>query len=89
MYTTNSERVNTRRMYSPQFSDMASISVRRFSWALNLSMPKAVDLMVKILNTVIVPSKVCQLCKDKSKCQACAFSQQVNPEELSIIEPVI
>ena len=84
MYTTNS-----RRMYSPQFSDMASISVRRFSWALNLSMPKAVDLMVNLIKTVIDPSKVCQLCKDKSKCQACAFSQQVNPEELTVIEPVI
>jgi len=76
-------------MYSPQFSDMASISVRRFSWALNLSMPKAVDLMVNLIKTVIDPSKVCQLCKDKSKCQACAFSQQVNPEELTVIEPVI
>ena len=84
MYTTNS-----RRMYSPQFSDMASISVRRFSWALNLSMPKAVDLMVNLLKTVIDPSKVCQLCKDNTKCQACAFSQQVNPEELTVIEPVI
>ena len=84
MYTTNS-----RRMYTPQFSDMASISVRRFSWAINLSMPKAVDLMVYLLKTVIDPAKVCLLCKDKSKCQACTFSQQVDPEELTVMEPVI
>jgi recombinational DNA repair protein RecR len=76
-------------MYTPQFSDMASISVRRFAWAISKNMPATVDIMVKILNTIIDPSKVCQLCQDKTKCQACAFSQQVNPEELAVLEAVI
>ena len=84
MYTQNS-----RRMYTPQFSDMASISVRRFSWALNLSMPKAVDLMVNILKTVIDPSKVCLACQDKTRCQNCTFCKQVKPEELTVLEAVI
>jgi recombinational DNA repair protein RecR len=76
-------------MYSPQFSDMASISVRRFAWAMGKSMPATVDLMVKLLKTFIDPSKVCQLCRDKTKCHTCAFSQQVNPEELTALEAVI
>jgi recombinational DNA repair protein RecR len=80
---------NQKRYYSPQFSAMASISVRRLAWAMDKSMPAAVDLMVKLLKTIIDPSKVCQLCKDKTKCQACTFSQQVDPEELTALEAVI
>ena len=76
-------------MYSPQFSDMACVSVRRFSWAMKKSMPFAVDLMVKLLPTIINPSKVCGLCQDKTKCEICIFSKQLNPEELAALEAVI
>ena len=78
-----------RRMYSPQFSDMASISVRRFAWAMSKSMPAAVDLMVKLLPTIIDPSKVCLSCQDRCKCQECIFCKQVNPDELAALEAVI
>jgi hypothetical protein len=30
-------------MYTPQFSALSAVSVRRLAWALGLSMPKAVD----------------------------------------------
>jgi hypothetical protein len=76
-------------IYSPQFSDMASISVRRFSWAIEKSMPAAVDIMVKLLPSIISSTKVCQLCKDKEKCTACIFSKQFNPEEFSVLEAII
>jgi recombinational DNA repair protein RecR len=68
---------------------MASISVRRLAWAMGKSMPAAVDLMVKLLKTVIDSSKVCELCRDKTKCQTCTFSQKINLEELSVLEAVI
>ena len=80
---------NKRRMYSPQFSDMASISVRRLSWAMSKPMPAAVDLMVKLLPSIVSSSKVCSLCKDNSKCQDCIFSKQINPEEFAVLEAVI
>jgi len=76
-------------IYTPQFSDMASISVRRFSWALGLSMPATVNLMVKMLPTIINSNKVCSLCKDKAKCQACTFSKQPDPEEFTVLETVL
>ena len=95
MYTSNYKR----RMYSPQFSDMASISVRRFAWTLSKSMPAAIDIMVKLLPAIIDPSKVCVACqvkdtekykdKIKEKCELCIFSKQVNPDELAALEAAI
>jgi hypothetical protein len=32
--------------YSPQFSELATVFVRRLAWALQVSMPKAVDRAV-------------------------------------------
>ena len=78
-----------RRMYTPQFSDMASISIRRFAWATNKKMTKTVDLIVKLLPSIIDPSKVCLSCQDKEKCQNCVFCKQINPEELNALEAVI
>jgi recombinational DNA repair protein RecR len=76
-------------MYSPQFSDMASISVRRFAWALGVSMPAAVNLMVKLLPSIINPTKICLSCQDNKKCNECIFCKQINPEELTALEAVI
>jgi hypothetical protein len=59
-----------KRYYSPQFSETASITVRRLSWALGLHMTKTVELMVQLMPSLISPSKVCLSCKDKSKCNA-------------------
>jgi recombinational DNA repair protein RecR len=68
-------------MYTPQFSDTATISVRRLAWALKVSMPKAVDRVVNALPSVFSPSEVCPLCKDSTKCKLCAFSQQSAAEK--------
>ncbi|MDR1250217.1 MAG: SARP family transcriptional regulator [Treponema sp.] len=62
--------------YTPQFSPLATVSVRRFAWALGLTMPKAVDRIVALLPTLVSPAVVCAACKDNSKCHSCAFHQQ-------------
>jgi len=67
---------NNKRFYSPQFSEMACVSVRRLAWALGVSMPKAVDTIVKELSSAFSSSVVCPKCKDKSKCAVCSFSQR-------------
>jgi recombinational DNA repair protein RecR len=67
---------NQKRFYSPQFSEVSAVSVRRLAWALGLSMPKAVDQMVSKLPTLFPPVVVCTACKDNTKCNSCAFSQQ-------------
>jgi recombinational DNA repair protein RecR len=80
---------STKRYYSPQFSQLAAVSVRRLAWAMGKPMPKAIDIMVKLLPNIVNPSKVCQLCKDKQACNACTFSKQPNPKEFVILEAVL
>ena len=72
--------INQKRFYTPQFSALASISVRRLAWAMGVSMPAAVNIMVRLMPSILNPSKVCQLCKDKTKCQSCSFLNQPTPQ---------
>jgi hypothetical protein len=65
-----------KRYYSPQFSAVSAVSVRRLAWALGLSMPKAVDHVVGLLPSLFPPGVVCLACKDDTKCKSCAFSEQ-------------
>jgi hypothetical protein len=71
MYTNNE-----KRFYSPQFSEVSAVSVRRLAWSLGVSMPKAVDQMVGLLPSLFSPGVVCLSCKDNTKCNSCAFGQQ-------------
>ena len=63
-----------KRFYSPQFSETASVSVRRLAWALGGSMVQAVDAMLFTLPSLVDSSKVCLSCRDKTRCSACIFS---------------
>jgi hypothetical protein len=65
------------------------VSVKRVSWAIGKPMPSVIDLMVKLLPSIINSSKVCLLCQDKSKCQTCIFSKHIDPEEFTVLEAVI
>jgi len=69
------QTTNKKRFYTPQFSEMACVSVRRLAWALGVSMPKAIDIIVKELSSAFSSSFVCPQCKDKSKCGLCGFNQ--------------
>jgi hypothetical protein len=66
---------NQKRYYSPQFSALSAVSVRRLAWSLGVSMPKAVDQVVALLPSLFSPGVVCLSCKDNTKCQLCAFSR--------------
>jgi recombinational DNA repair protein RecR len=72
---------NQKRFYSPQFSATASISVRRLAWAMGKPMPATIDLMVKLLPSIVNPAKVCQSCKDSTKCPGCTFHSQFPRQE--------
>jgi hypothetical protein len=72
-----------KRFYSPQFSEKATVSIRRLAWALGLSMPKTIDLLVIEISLIFSSSMVCPECKDKSKCHTCGFHQPV--EEKTVL----
>jgi hypothetical protein len=80
---------NNKRFYTPQFSEQVTVTVRRLACAMGKPMPAAVDIMVKLLPSIVSPSKVCQLCKDKQACHACTFSKQPDPQEFSVLEAVL
>ncbi|MDR0639947.1 MAG: hypothetical protein LBG27_13795 [Spirochaetaceae bacterium] len=63
-------------MYTPQFSDKAAITVRRLAWALEVSMPKAVNQIINTLPFIYTQGVICLACKDRTKCAMCAFSGQ-------------
>jgi hypothetical protein len=65
-----------RKPYTPQFSELAVVSVRRLAWSLGVSMPKTVDQVVSLLPSLFSPGVVCPSCKDKTKCNFCAFGRQ-------------
>jgi hypothetical protein len=62
-----------KRYYTPQFSALTAISVRRLAWSKGLSMPAAVDHIVRLLPSIVDSSKVCLACRDNSKCACCVF----------------
>jgi hypothetical protein len=66
---------NNKRFYSPQFSEKAVVSIRRLSWALGVSMPKTIDLLVDEISLIFSSSVVCPQCKDNTKCHSCGFHQ--------------
>ena len=77
-----------QRYYSPQFSALAAVSVRRLAWALGKPMTSTVDHMVQLLPSLVDPSKVCLACQDHSRCSSCVFcSQAASPDTLAVLAP--
>jgi len=68
-------RKNTT-FYSPKLSEFASVTIRRLAWSLGVNMGEAIDYLVKELPKNINAEKVCECCKDKSKCYSCGFNNQ-------------
>ena len=77
---------NQRRFYTPQFSEEAAVSVRRLAWFMGKPMTATVDHMVKLLPSLVDPSKVCLACQDRSRCSSCAFvNHSASPSTLAVL----
>lgn len=59
--------------YTPELSMKSSCTLRRISWALEVPMTKGIEYVFDYLPKVLDKEKVCQACRDKSKCPGCAF----------------
>lgn len=62
--------------YTPELSMNSSSTLRRISWALGVPMTKGIEFVFEYLPKILDNEKVCQGCRDKSKCPECAFNQQ-------------
>ena len=66
--------------YTPELSFRNSCNLRRLAWFLGKPMTTTLETLIELTGwniTQIKPGEVCETCKDRTKCAACAF----NPDE--------
>ena len=66
--------------YSPELSMQSSRTLRRLAWALNMPMTKAMGKVFEYLPEILDNKKVCEACRDRSKCRECLFSNHHTKE---------
>jgi len=59
--------------YTPEMSMRSSCTLRRISWALGVPMTQGIEYVFEYLPRILDRDRVCQGCRDKSKCAECAF----------------
>ena len=67
--------------YTPELSLQSSRILRRISWSLGVPMTKGIEIIFDYLPQILDRNKVCQGCRDKSKCSECSFNNQRQNEE--------
>ena len=73
--------------YTPELSLKSSRTLRRIAWAMDLPMTQGIEFVFEYLPKIIDSEKVCQGCRDKTKCSGCGFnSVKQNQEEKEEIE---
>ncbi len=63
----------TKMAYMPELSYESSCTLRRLAWAMGIPMTKAIEEVFSYLPGIVDKKKVCEECRDKTKCQECAF----------------
>ena len=66
--------------YTPELSMKSSCTLRRISWALGIPMTKGIERVFEHLPRILDRDKVCEACRDKSKCCECLFSTHQRKE---------
>ena len=59
--------------YTPELSQKHSCTLRRIAWALNMPMTKAMDAVFDYVGKVVDKNKICESCRDKTRCGNCVF----------------
>ena len=62
--------------YTPELSMKSSCTLRRLAWALDMPMTKAIEKVFEYLPEILDREKVCERCRDKTKCLDCEFNFQ-------------
>jgi hypothetical protein len=61
--------------YTPQLDSYQSSTLRRIAWALDMPMTKAMTAVIEYVSNAIDGKRVCNACRDKSKCITCVFNR--------------
>jgi hypothetical protein len=68
--------------YTPELSMRSSSTLRRISWALGVPMTKGIEFLFDYLPQILDREKVCQGCRDRTKCAECSFNPLSNSPTL-------
>ena len=60
--------------YTPELSQKSSCTLRRLAWALGVPMTEAIERVFEHIPGIVDKGKVCEGCRDKSRCEDCAFN---------------
>lgn len=66
--------------YTPELSGKSSCTLRRIAWALGVPMTRAIEEVFDYLPYILDRKKVCELCKDKTRCPECVFQNSLTRE---------
>jgi recombinational DNA repair protein RecR len=73
--------------YTPELTMKSSRTLRRIAWVLDMPMTKAIEKVFEYLPKILDSEKVCQACRDKSRCSECGFSSvKQNQDEKEVVE---
>ena len=61
--------------YTPELSQNSSNTLRRIAWALGIPMTKAIEMVFDHMPVILDKEKVCKGCRDKTRCDDCAFNK--------------
>lgn len=61
--------------YTPELSQKHSCTLRRIAWTLGMPMTEAIEEVFDYVGKVIDKAKVCEACRDKTRCSSCVFSR--------------
>ncbi|MFA6011319.1 MAG: hypothetical protein WC799_15140 [Desulfobacteraceae bacterium] len=64
--------------YTPELSSKSSSTLRRIAWALNVPMTQAIERVFEHIPLILDREKVCEACRDKSRCRECLFSTKIS-----------
>jgi len=61
--------------YTPELSQKHSCTLRRIAWALGMPMTEAIEEVFDYVCRVIDRDKVCEACRDQTRCIDCVFNR--------------
>ena len=59
--------------YTPELSQKSSCTLRRMAWAWEVPMTHAMEMVFDRVLTIVDREKICEKCKDRSRCNECVF----------------
>ena len=62
--------------YTPQLSHKSLCTLRRIAWALGIPMTQAIERVFEHIPVILDKDKVCRGCRDKTRCDDCAFNSK-------------